>query len=252
MQYFANTTLTPPATASGIEPNVNYPSGWTNGSPATGVGPANWTGQWTGQVLTPFSAYYTFYVTSDGGSNLVVNYQNPVNTWSATGQTTGSGTIYLMGGVYYNIQLQYIEATDPESCVLSWSCPFFAKQPIPQSQLFSGSPVATPVISFTGSGPQVTISTATAGASIYYTTNGKSPTTSSSLYAAPFAYAMGTTIKAVAISPGYANSAVASAALLLTTTSGCVVSYHGCFLHLKRQAFRLQLRSLRRTHKAAR
>ncbi len=61
--------------------------------------------------------------------------------------------------------------------------------------------VATPVISgttpFEGS-TQVTITCATTGASIYYTTDGTDPTTSSTLYSAPFTITQTTTVKAIA------------------------------------------------------
>jgi glucosylceramidase len=59
----------------------------------------------------------------------------------------------------------------------------------------------------------VTLSDSTPGASIYYTTNGTAPTTSSTQYqsAAPIAVSSTTTIEAIAVAPGYTNSAIASA-----------------------------------------
>jgi uncharacterized repeat protein (TIGR03803 family) len=75
---------------------------------------------------------------------------------------------------------------------------------------------AEPVLSLgtgTYSGPQtVSITDATGGAVIYYTTNGKNPTTSSSVYAGPITVSSTETLKADAIAPGCAQSAVASAA----------------------------------------
>ncbi len=57
----------------------------------------------------------------------------------------------------------------------------------------------------------VTITTATAGATIYYTTDGTTPTTGSSVYSEAIAVSTDMTIKAIAVKDGLENSAVASA-----------------------------------------
>lgn len=56
----------------------------------------------------------------------------------------------------------------------------------------------------------VTLSDATSGASIYYTTDGSTPTASSTLYSAPFPVASTTVVSAIAVASGYSNSAVAT------------------------------------------
>jgi len=55
---------------------------------------------------------------------------------------------------------------------------------------------------------QVTLSTETAGASIYYTINGDEPTTASTLYTAPFTVTATATVKALAVKTAMTNSAV--------------------------------------------
>src|SRR5881409_3804405 len=64
--------------------------------------------------------------------------------------------------------------------------------------------------SFAGS-VTVTLSTTTSGASIYYTTDGSTPTTASSAYTGPVPLTTTTTLKAMAAASGMANSGVASA-----------------------------------------
>ncbi len=58
----------------------------------------------------------------------------------------------------------------------------------------------------------VSLSTASTGASIYYTTNGTTPNCTSTLYATAVSIAFSQTLKAIACEAGYSNSSVASAA----------------------------------------
>ncbi len=61
----------------------------------------------------------------------------------------------------------------------------------------------------------VTISDTTAGATIYYTTDGTAPTTSSTLYTGAIAVSSSETLEAIAVAPGYSTSAAASATYTL-------------------------------------
>jgi len=81
-------------------------------------------------------------------------------------------------------------------------------------------PAAAPVFS-PGAGSYnlvqtVSITDATAGAAIYFTTNGTVPTASSTPYAGPITVGSTETLMAVAIAPGYASSTVATAAYTLS------------------------------------
>jgi len=86
--------------------------------------------------------------------------------------------------------------------------------PASATYTISISPAVTPTFS-TGTGtyhaPQtVVISDGTSGAVIYYTTNGSTPTTASTVYTAPISIATTTTLEAMAVHPGAQSSAVAS------------------------------------------
>jgi hypothetical protein len=80
--------------------------------------------------------------------------------------------------------------------------------------------VATPTFSPTAgtynSSQTVTISDATSGATIYYTTDGTTPTTSSAKYSGPIAVSSTETIEAIATASGLTNSAVGMAMYTVT------------------------------------
>ena len=62
----------------------------------------------------------------------------------------------------------------------------------------------------------VTIHDAAPGVTIYYTTNGTTPTTSSTVYTGPISVTSTKTIEALAVASGYSNSSVASAKYTIT------------------------------------
>jgi glucosylceramidase len=65
-------------------------------------------------------------------------------------------------------------------------------------------------------GQTVTLTDSSSGATIYYTTNGTAPTTSSTQYSGPITVTSTTTIEAIAGGPSYTASAVASGTYTLT------------------------------------
>ena len=62
----------------------------------------------------------------------------------------------------------------------------------------------------------MTISDTTTGAAIYYTTNGSTPTTGSTLYGGPITVSATETVQAIAAASGYTNSGVGSALYTIT------------------------------------
>jgi len=97
----------------------------------------------------------------------------------------------------------------------------------------TGASVATPVFSpragtYT-SAQTVTISDATSGAAIHYTTNGTTPTSASSLYTGPITVSSTQTLKAIAVETGYRNSTVASATFTIATAVPAFTPKGGTF-----------------------
>jgi RHS repeat-associated protein len=87
----------------------------------------------------------------------------------------------------------------------------------------------TPTFSLAGGsyfGSQtVTISDSNSAATIYYTTNGTTPTTSSTKYTAAIMVNSTETVEAIAVVTGYTNSAVATVTYTITTTPGTLNIY---------------------------
>ena len=94
--------------------------------------------------------------------------------------------------------------------------------------------VATPVFSPPGGtynvAQTVTLSSSTAGATIYYTTDGTAPTTASKKYTAPFSVGASETIKAFATANGYTNSPVASSSYTLNLLTPATITGAGTSL----------------------
>ncbi|MBO7488956.1 MAG: chitobiase/beta-hexosaminidase C-terminal domain-containing protein [Bacteroidales bacterium] len=144
------------------------------------------TGQFT-YSLTPAGAYDEVTATSENIGIATVSKSG--STITVTGVSKGSTTITL-------------SAARPGSTALTTTVTVLVKEAC-----------ATPTITITpttdGTTATVTLSTATDGASIYYTTDGSNPTTSSTLYSDEFEIGNGGVVKAIAVKADYINSEVA-------------------------------------------
>ena len=83
----------------------------------------------------------------------------------------------------------------------------------------AATPIFSPVAGTYPSAQSVTISDATTGATIYYTTNGTAPTASSTPYTGAITVSSTETIEAIAVATGYNNSAVATATYTIETAA---------------------------------
>ncbi|HBC76833.1 MAG TPA: hypothetical protein DC017_18690, partial [Candidatus Wallbacteria bacterium] len=92
---------------------------------------------------------------------------------------------------------------------------------IPEPQpLQAAMPQFSPAAGVYNAAQNVTIISATAGAAIYYTTNGAAPTVASARYSAPVAISATATLKAIAVKAAMINSEIASASYVINMPSG--------------------------------
>ena len=124
----------------------------------------------------------------------------------------------------HTIRIQTVQASTRLDVVLITNQPDF----VPSGLGGATTTVATPTISpaggnFTGA-VTVTLASTTAGAAIRYTTNGASPTSSSTLYTGPFSVALSSTVKARGFATNMLDSAEASAAFTITVGTPTVAT----------------------------
>jgi uncharacterized repeat protein (TIGR03803 family) len=163
-------------------------------------------------------------------SNIVTaapKFSPPGGAYSS-GQTVTLSDATANSTIYYKINggaspVQYTAAIKVSG---SETITAYAISPtLPQSQpsvgnYQIGSTAATPWFSppagtYTAA-QSVTLNDAAPGATIYYTTNGSTPTTSSTKYTSPIPVTSSETVEALAVASGYSNSSVASAKYTIT------------------------------------
>ncbi len=74
--------------------------------------------------------------------------------------------------------------------------------------LVTAAPTLSPAGGTFNASQTVTLADATPSATIYYTTDGTTPTTASTKYTVPIVFTATTTLKFIAVAPNYAQSAV--------------------------------------------
>jgi hypothetical protein len=152
-------------------------------------------------TITDATAGTTIYYTTDGTTP-----SNSSNIYSAPIAVSASETVQALAA----------ETGYSNSTVAGGTYTIAAQLPAPVFSLASGTYSST---------QSVTISDATAGATIYYTTNGTTPTTSSTLYSGSITVSATETLEAIAVETGYTSSAVATAAYTISTPGITYINY---------------------------
>ena len=153
----------------------------------------------------------------DPVGNLITIYVN--------GSQTGTKT--PNSGVHYNKYGQYVSLSGTGPATMDWvNVQSWAGGTASGG---GGTTVATPTFSPGGgtfsTAQSVSISDSTSGATIHYTTDGSTPTTSSTTYSGPIPVSSGTvTIKAIGAKSGDTTSSVASATYTISSGGGTTVA----------------------------
>lgn len=170
-------------------------------------------------------------------------------------QTAATPTISPNGGTFSTAQSVTMASTTPSAQIyytLDGSTPTTAStqysgpitigadttvKAIATAAGYSQSSVSTATFTFSGQAPPVsfapgggtyasaqtvTLSDTDASATIYYTTDGSTPSASSTPYTAPIQVGVSETIKAVAIDPALANSNISTAAYVIQASSNSI------------------------------
>ena len=96
----------------------------------------NFAFQFTGYLSVPVNGLYTFYTSSDDGSNLFINDAKIVDNDGLHGMQERSGTVQLTAGLH-KYEINFFEKAGGEQLVVNYEGPGIPKQPFPDQILFT-------------------------------------------------------------------------------------------------------------------
>ena len=161
------------------------------------------TGAFNGDDNSDIAVVNEEAASSAGSATILLAQLTETATASASGIAPTSAGTHLVNASYAG------DATYHASVSATTSISGSVKQAV--------APILSPAAGTYTVAQKVTLTDATPGATIYYTTNGTAPTTASTKYTTPFALASTETIEAIAAASGYAPSIVASAKYTIET-----------------------------------
>jgi beta-glucosidase len=118
--YYPNTTLSGTPAATTVDPQVAFT--WT-GAPAAGVPATNFSAKWTGTLTPPATGTYTFGLTSDDGSRLLINGTQVIDNWRDQAATTETAQVPLTAGTPVSVEVDYYQGGGDATVNLGWQVP---------------------------------------------------------------------------------------------------------------------------------
>lgn len=117
-----------------VDPIVQYVA--SSGAPALDLTPTSFSVRWEGKIRPKYSETYTFYLThNDGGTLWVNNLSTPlIDQWGTTG--THSATITLTADQFYDIKIEWNNASGNSEFNLEWQSTSQPRQTVTQDRLY--------------------------------------------------------------------------------------------------------------------
>jgi hypothetical protein len=100
------------------EPYINPVIPLNSGSPSDGFAV-----NWRGNLYAPVSGLYKFHATTDDGFRLKINNQTIINEWHDSASQSYTGSIFLDGDTWNEINVSYYENQGAAKVLLEWTRP---------------------------------------------------------------------------------------------------------------------------------
>jgi hypothetical protein len=218
-------TETASATVNGIAPvgavthlvEASYPG--DSNYPSSVSGTVTLTAGLAPLVLSPASGTYS------APQTITIAESIPGSTiyYSATGPVSTNGFVPYTGPL--QITTAGVESIEAYATETGYQQTQYVSANFTVNLPVAATPVFSPVPGAYTSSQTVTISDTTAGATIYYTTDGSQPTSASTVYSAPVTVSSTETVKAIAVATGFTDSQVTSAAYTIKTPAVASITW---------------------------
>ncbi|GAA3744479.1 glycoside hydrolase family 3 C-terminal domain-containing protein [Streptomyces tremellae] len=119
--YYANKTLSGSPAATRTDARVDFD--WNGAAPAPGVPGTDFSARWTGTLTPPSTGTYTFGLTSDDGSRLLIGGKQVIDNWRDQATHTETGTVSLTAGEPVPVEVDYYQGTGGDEVHLGWETP---------------------------------------------------------------------------------------------------------------------------------